>query len=347
MGQAAFRAPPAAHARLSRDLARRREGRRARQEAEPIYGEAYLPRKFKTAFVVPPHNDVDVFANDLGFIAIVENGELQGFNVTVGGGMGASHGDPETYPRIADVIGFCTARAGARGRRGRRHDAARFRQSRGAQAARLKYTIDRIGPRLVRRARSRAVWAMRSNPHGRSSSRRTAIASAGSRASTAAGISRCASKQAASRDTRRGAHLTGLREIAKVHRGDFRLTPNQNLTIANVDPAGRTFIDVARRQVRARPSRARDARGARRAGLCRAADLRSRDGRGGALPAAPDPTRRRAHDRQWRRRRAAGAAHHGLPERLRTALSRRDRVGRQGAGPLQPVSSVATAAASA
>jgi sulfite reductase (NADPH) hemoprotein beta-component len=75
-------------------------------EDEPFYGATYLPRKFKMAFAVPPINDVDVFAHDLGFTAIVADGALRGYNVSVGGGMGASHGDAETYPRLADVIGF-------------------------------------------------------------------------------------------------------------------------------------------------------------------------------------------------------------------------------------------------
>jgi sulfite reductase (NADPH) hemoprotein beta-component len=77
-------------------------------EAEPIYGATYLPRKFKIAVAVPPQNDVDVFAHDLSYIAIVENGELVGYNVLIGGGMGATHGDAETFPRVGEVIGFCT-----------------------------------------------------------------------------------------------------------------------------------------------------------------------------------------------------------------------------------------------
>ncbi len=77
-------------------------------EAEPIYGPTYLPRKFKIAVAVPPQNDVDVFAHDLCYIAIVENDAVIGYNVVVGGGMGATHGDPETFPRVGDVIGFCT-----------------------------------------------------------------------------------------------------------------------------------------------------------------------------------------------------------------------------------------------
>ena len=76
---------------------------------EPIYGQHYLPRKFKTVVAVPPSNDVDVFAQDLGFIAITDaKGQVVGWNVAVGGGMGMTHGEPETYPRTADVMGFCT-----------------------------------------------------------------------------------------------------------------------------------------------------------------------------------------------------------------------------------------------
>ena len=73
---------------------------------DPLYGKTYLPRKFKTSFVMPPVNDMDIFTNDLGFIAIVEDGQLLGYNLAVGGGMGRSHGNTVTYPRLADVIGF-------------------------------------------------------------------------------------------------------------------------------------------------------------------------------------------------------------------------------------------------
>jgi sulfite reductase (NADPH) hemoprotein beta-component len=75
---------------------------------DPLYGKQYLPRKFKVAFVVPPSNDMDVLTNDLGFIAVVENDHVVGYNLAVGGGMGRSHGNDATYPRIADVLGFLT-----------------------------------------------------------------------------------------------------------------------------------------------------------------------------------------------------------------------------------------------
>jgi len=75
---------------------------------DPLYGKTYLPRKFKIGFVIPPVNDMDIFTNCLGFIAVVENDQLIGYNLAVGGGMGRSHGNTATYPRLADVIGFFT-----------------------------------------------------------------------------------------------------------------------------------------------------------------------------------------------------------------------------------------------
>ena len=80
--------------------------RKADVGEEPIYGVHYLPRKFKIVIAVPPDNDVDIFAHDLGFIAIVEKGEVIGWNVTVGGGMGMTHGELDTFPRTANVFGF-------------------------------------------------------------------------------------------------------------------------------------------------------------------------------------------------------------------------------------------------
>ncbi len=76
---------------------------------DPLYGKTYLPRKFKVAFAIPPLNDIDIFTNDLGYVAIIENGKLLGFNLLAGGGMGMSHGNAQTFPRMADVIGFLTA----------------------------------------------------------------------------------------------------------------------------------------------------------------------------------------------------------------------------------------------
>ena len=77
-----------------------------KQEEDPLYQDRYLPRKLKIAIAIPPNNDVDVFTNDIGLIAIIENDQLTGFNIAIGGGMGTTHGNAETYPRLGNVIGF-------------------------------------------------------------------------------------------------------------------------------------------------------------------------------------------------------------------------------------------------
>ncbi len=211
-------------------------------EVEPLYGPTYLPRKFKAAIVVPPVNDVDVFAHDLGFIAIVENGELQGFNLTVGGGMGATHNDAETHPRVADVAGFlkpeqllAVAEAVLTTQRDFGNRVVRKR-------ARLKYTIEDRGlDWFVAEITRRQGFALEP-------ARPFKFETTGDRFGWTEGFDgrwhltlRIEAGRVA--DTAKGPWLTGLREIAKVHRGDFRLTPNQNLTIANVDANARTFID--------------------------------------------------------------------------------------------------------
>jgi sulfite reductase (NADPH) hemoprotein beta-component len=76
--------------------------------SDPLYGRHYLPRKFKTAFAIPPLNDIDIFTNDLGFVVIDSGGRLTGYNLLVGGGLGMSHGNAQTFPRLADVAGFIT-----------------------------------------------------------------------------------------------------------------------------------------------------------------------------------------------------------------------------------------------
>ncbi len=75
-------------------------------EADPLYEDRYLPRKFKIAIATPPSNDVDVFTNDIGLIAIIENNELKGFNIAIGGGLATTHGNPNTYSRLGSIIGF-------------------------------------------------------------------------------------------------------------------------------------------------------------------------------------------------------------------------------------------------
>ena len=116
------------------------------QEEDPLYEDRYLPRKFKIGIAIPPNNEVDVLTNDLGLIAIIENDTLQGFNIAIGGGLGATHGNPDTYPRLATVIGFVPADerlfkaiyeiVTIQRDYGNRSD---------RKLARLKYTVDKYG----------------------------------------------------------------------------------------------------------------------------------------------------------------------------------------------------------
>lgn len=210
---------------------------------EPIYGRTYLPRKFKITIAVPPSNDVDVYANDLSFIAIVEDGRLIGYNVAVGGGMGMTHGVEATFPRLAEVIGFCTpeqvvdvsekvvmVQRDYGDREDRKH-------------ARLKYTIDDRGVDWFRGELERYLG------YDLASARAFEFEDNGDRYGWI-------------EDERGSFHYTlfveggrvvdtpglpmreGLREIAKVHEGDFRLTANQNLIIANVSPERRQEVEA-------------------------------------------------------------------------------------------------------
>ena len=117
-----------------------------KDEEDPLYQDRYLPRKFKIAIAIPPNNDVDVYANDIGLIAVIENEQLKGFNIAIGGGLSTTHGNPETYARIGTVIGFTDTEEKTlkviyeiltiQRDYGNRSD---------RKLARLKYTIDKLG----------------------------------------------------------------------------------------------------------------------------------------------------------------------------------------------------------
>ena len=211
-------------------------------DIEPIYGKTYLPRKFKITIAVPPSNDVDIYANCLSFIAIAEDGKLVGYNVAVGGGMGSTHGNEETYPRIADVIGFCTpeqvvdvsekvvlVQRDFGDRTDRKH--SRFKYTVDDHGAAwilakvneyLGYDLEPVRPFVFEDNGDRYGWVEDSNGN----SHLTLFISGGRVLDTPSYPMR-----------------TGLREIAKIHEGDFRLTANQNLIIANISPAKRPEIE--------------------------------------------------------------------------------------------------------
>jgi sulfite reductase (NADPH) hemoprotein beta-component len=216
-------------------------------EEEPIYGPVYLPRKFKTGIVVPPHNDVDVFSQDLGFIAILdqeglEEGKLLGFNLVVGGGLGATHGEPQTFPRLADVIGFLTPDQTLKVSETVVMIQRDYGDRSDRKHARLKYTIaDRGVDWFKAELFKRLGFALEP-------ARPFAFTTQGDRFGWLRGHDgrwhltlRIESGRIADRP---GAPmLTGMEKIAAIHQGDFRLTANQNLIIANVPPAELMNID--------------------------------------------------------------------------------------------------------
>jgi sulfite reductase (NADPH) hemoprotein beta-component len=208
---------------------------------DPLYGKTYLPRKFKVAFAIPPLNDVDILTNDVGFTAIVENGLLAGYNLSAGGGMGRSHGNEETYPRVADIVGFVTP--------DRVVDAAKavltvhrdFGDRANRKHARLKYVLEERGvawfreelegrlgfklepPRPARFERQGDTFGWHRQVDGR--------LFLGLYVETG----RIKDKD--------GYRLkSALREIVGKYQSEVRLTPSQNLILANIDPAHQAEI---------------------------------------------------------------------------------------------------------
>ena len=219
----------------------------ATTDKEPILGETYLPRKFKTTVVVPPHNDVDLHANDMNFIAIAENGKLIGFNLLVGGGLSIDHGNKATYARLASEFGFlpldktlAVAEAVVTTQRdwGNRTD---------RKNAKTKYTLERVGVETFKAEVERRA-GIKFEPI-----RPYEFTTRGDRIGWVKGID---DKWHLTLFIENGRLLdypgrplkTGLAEIAKIHQGDFRLTANQNLIVAGVPEAEKPRIEALARE---------------------------------------------------------------------------------------------------
>ncbi len=212
-------------------------------ESEPMYGSTYLPRKFKTGFAVPPTNDVDVYSQDLGFVAIIEDDALIGYNVTVGGGLGMSHGNEETFPRLADTLGFIT-----RDLVNKVGDAVLttqrdFGDRTNRKHARLKYTIEDRGiawfkAQVEQRSgitfapAKTAAFKTIQDPHGWHQN---------ADGSWFYGLHILSGRIV---DRAGWPMKTALREIAQMHRGDFRLTPSQNVTISGISEREKPVIEA-------------------------------------------------------------------------------------------------------
>jgi len=218
-------------------------GEEAANEQEPLYGPTYLPRKFKIGIAIPPLNDIDVYSQDLALIAIIEGGELVGFNVGIGGGMGATHGDPATYPRLADIIGFVRPEnliALAETVIGVQRDWG-DRDER--KHARLKYTVDTYGLDVMKAEIEKrlgfALEPARAFHFDHNGDRYGWVKGHAGRWHLTLQV-----ESGRLLDTEEHTWLSGMRELAHIHTGDIRLTCNQNLIIANVAEEDRDTIDA-------------------------------------------------------------------------------------------------------
>ncbi|HTN37148.1 MAG TPA: NADPH-dependent assimilatory sulfite reductase hemoprotein subunit, partial [Arachidicoccus sp.] len=212
-------------------------------EEDPLYEDRYLPRKFKIAIAIPPQNDVDVFANDCAVIAIIENGELIGYNIGAGGGMGATHGNSATYPRVASLFGYIAKAdldkvvyeiATVQRDYGNRED---------RKLARLKYTIDRMGidaykAEVEKRSGVKFEplkpfeFTQRMDTYGWAKNHKnkwyyTAFVENGRILD----------------DTDRGVMFqTAFLEIAQTKKANFRFTCNQNIVLSDILPEDKDYI---------------------------------------------------------------------------------------------------------
>jgi sulfite reductase (NADPH) hemoprotein beta-component len=214
-----------------------------KQEEDPLYQDRYLPRKFKIGISIPPNNDIDVLTDDLGLIAIIEKDELKGFNIAIGGGLGTTHGNAETYPRLASVIGFVPANerlfkavyeiATIQRDYGNRSD---------RKLSRLKYTVDKYGlewykTELEKRTGSALEAARpysftdRTDYYGWQQNHQgnwyyTPFVENGRIL-----------------DDEKVALKSALLEIAETGKANFRFTGNQNLILADIAPKDKSAIN--------------------------------------------------------------------------------------------------------
>ena len=214
-----------------------------KDEEDPLYQDRYMPRKFKIAIAIPPNNDVDVFGNDIGLIAIVENNKLRGFNLAIGGGLSTTHGNPETYARLGTLIGFVNSEKKTlkaiyeiltvQRDYGNRSD---------RKLARLKYTIDRLGvDNFKKEVEKRTGFKFEEEKPFEFNQRKDYYGwfqnEKGNWYYTVF------VENGRVLDDKQVALKSALLEVAKTGKVNFRFTTNQNVIISDVDPQDKNFIN--------------------------------------------------------------------------------------------------------
>lgn len=215
-----------------------------KEEEDPLYQDRYLPRKFKIAIAIPPNNDVDVFANDLGLIAVIEKGKLKGFNLAVGGGLGATHGNANTYPRLGSMLGFLDSEEKVLKAA---YETITIQRDYGNRSdrklSRIKYTIDKMGVDVFKAELEKRCgfkleperpyeFNSRSDFYGWHKNHEgkwyyTAFVESGRVL-----------------DDEQQALKTAFLEIAKSRKANFRFSCNQNVIVADVDEKDKAEINT-------------------------------------------------------------------------------------------------------
>jgi len=214
-----------------------------KDEEDPLYQDRYLPRKFKIAIAIPPNNDVDVFANDIGLIAIIENNELKGFNIAVGGGLSTTHGNPATYARLGSIIGF--TEPGEKIMKaiyeiltvqrdfGNRSD---------RKLARLKYTLDKMGVDAFREELEKRIGFKLEEPKPYHFSERKDYFGWQSN-HEGLWYYTVFVENGRVLDDEQVALKTALLEVAKTGKANFRFTCNQNVILSDIKEEDKALIN--------------------------------------------------------------------------------------------------------
>lgn len=213
-----------------------------KDEEDPLYKETYLPRKFKIGVVIPPNNDVDVLANDVGLIAIIENNRIQGYNIAVGGGLSTTHGNPETYARLATVIGFTDTEEKALKTI---YEVVTIQRDYGNRSdrklARLKYTLDKMGvEQFKKELEARTGFALEEAKPFRFTKRADYYGWEPSEQGL--WYYTLFVENGRVLDDEQTAMKTALLEVAKTGKANFRFTCNQNVIISDVLPEDKETI---------------------------------------------------------------------------------------------------------
>lgn len=213
-----------------------------RSEEDPLYQDRYLPRKFKIGIAIPPNNDIDVLTNDIGLIAIIENNELKGFNIAAGGGLSATHGNANTYPRLATVLGFADTVKVLKAV----YEIMTIQRDHGNRSdrklARLKYTIDRFGvDGFKEELEKRCGFALEPIKPYTFTSRKDHYGWKQNHKGN--WYYTVFVENGRVLDDKKIALKTALLEIANTGKANFRFTGNQNLILADIDQADKPVIE--------------------------------------------------------------------------------------------------------